>query len=258
MHAQGGSHGSVEMGRPAEHAYASTLGHGPSPPLSGASSPSPLLIPAANAKRSTAGRRRHAIVRLICSPFAAVFTTACTRASATPNDNQATKRPSLEDLLRMEAPSNLDLKHPDEPDMADPFDDSSWKESAIVVFDFGEGDDTSGAEDEAPPLAISRDQHATVPRNEQQTVIVRADEFDPVGGPVAGPGTGAAVLMNVERRVLVLAALRARSRALKGSYGRLAGRHAGGVADKAELFYDRPIPLGRRCRVQHLEETPYF
>jgi hypothetical protein len=62
----------------------------------------------------------------------------------------------------------------------------------------------------------------------------------------------------VERLVLVLGALRARSRALKGSYGRLAGRQSGGDVDKAELFYDRPIPLGRRCRVQHLEETPYF
>uniref|UniRef100_A0ACD6AHG5 Uncharacterized protein n=1 Tax=Avena sativa TaxID=4498 RepID=A0ACD6AHG5_AVESA len=203
------------MGRP-EHAYASTIGHGeamsspfgPSPPLSGASSPSPLLIPV-NAKRISAGRRRHAIFRLICSPFAAVFTTACTRVSAAPNDNQATKRPSLEDLLRMEAPSDQDPKHPVEPDMADLFDDSSWKESAIAVFDFGEGDDTSGTEDEAPPPAISRDQHAAVPGNEQQTATVPADELDLVGVPVAGPGAGAAVpsptvLMNVERLVLLL------------------------------------------------------
>uniref|UniRef100_A0ACD5ZYC5 Uncharacterized protein n=1 Tax=Avena sativa TaxID=4498 RepID=A0ACD5ZYC5_AVESA len=162
----------------------------------------------------------------------------------------------------MEEPSDQDPKHPVEPDMADLFDDSSWKESAIAVFDFGEGDDTSGTEDEAPPPAISRDQHAAVPGNEQQTATVPADELDLVGVPVAGPGSGAAVpsptvLMNVERLVLLLPALRARSRALKGSYGRLAGRHEGGAPDKAELFYDRPIPLGRRCRVQHLEETPY-
>jgi hypothetical protein len=168
----------------------------------------------------------------------------------------------------MDAPSNLDLKQPSEPDMADPFDDSSWKDSAIVVFDFGEDDDTSRAEDkdqeeEAPPFAITKDQHGAVPGYEQQMVIVPAEEFDH-GGPVAGIGAAGAavpaptVLMNLERLVLVLAALRARSRALKGSYGRLAGRHPGVDADKAEMFYDRPIPLGRRCRLQHLEETPYF
>lgn len=257
------------MGRP-EHADSSVLNYGgdtspfgPSPPLSGASSPSPLLLPA-NAKRSSAGRRGRVIVRLICSPFAAVFRTASPRASATANENQAPKRPSLEDLLRMEASSNLDPKQPNEADMADQFDDSSWKESAIVVFQFGEDDDTSREEDEGevPPLAISKDQHAAIPGDEQQTAIVPAEKFG-LGGPVVGLGAGAAVLsptvpINVEKLVIVLAALRARSRALKGSYGRLAGRHAGGAADKAELFYDRPIPLGRRCRVKHLEETPYF
>ena len=265
------SHGSIDMGRP-EHADSSLLSYGehpspfgPSPPLSAASSPSPLLLPA-NAKRSSAGRRRHAIVRLICSPFAAVFKPACARAaSASADDNQAMRRPSLEDLLRMEASSNLDPKQPNEPDMDDKFDGStSWNESAIVVFDFVEDDDTNrneGEEDETevPPLAISKDEHAAIHGNEHQTAIVPAEEFG-LGGPVAGFGAGAAmmsptVLMNVERLVLVLAA---RSRALKGSYGRLAGRQASGAADKAEFFYDRPIPLGRRCRVKHLEETPYF
>ncbi|CAM0877817.1 unnamed protein product [Alopecurus aequalis] len=235
------------MGRP-EHSHGEDrLPFSPSPPLS---SPSPLLLPG-NAKK---GGRRHAIARLIRSPFAAVFRTAASaRASATPKDNQvATKRPSLEDLLRMEAPSNLD---PEQPNEADKADDPGWKQSAIVVFEFGEDGNTSRTEDEeeeeakVPPLAI--------PGNEKQTAILPAEEFG-LGHPAAGLGAGApTVLMNVERLVLVLAA---RSRALKGSYGRVAGRQAGGAAaDKAEsLFYDRPIPLGRRCRVKHLQETPYF
>jgi len=40
----------------------------------------------------------------------------------------------------------------------------------------------------------------------------------------------------------------------KGPNGKVAA--AGGRAP-GELFYYRPIPMGRRCRVQHLEESPY-
>ncbi|KAM3207487.1 hypothetical protein ACQJBY_062629 [Aegilops geniculata] len=255
------------MGRPEHGGAASPFGFGPSPALSGASSPSPLL-PVSNAtKMRSAGKRRHAVVRLICSPFAAVFGTACSAGAAANDVDRATRRPSLEELLRMEASSSdlLDAKQPHEPaEMVDPYDDDdddgSWKQSAIVVFDLSEGGDKNrrieGEKDKAP-LAVSEDQHGaiTCPGDEKET----AEELD------AGAGGGGAMLspkalVNVERLVVVLASLGARSRALKGSYGRLAaGRRVGGAGDgKAELFYDRPIPLGRRCRVQHLEESPYL
>ncbi|KAM3195415.1 hypothetical protein ACQJBY_071501 [Aegilops geniculata] len=270
------------MGRPEHDGAASPFGFGPSPPLSGESSPSPFgfgpspplsgesspspLLPAPNAAKTRfGGRRRHAVVRLICSPFAAVFGTACSAGAAANDVDRATRRPSLEELLRMEASSSdpLDVKQPHDPaELADPYDDDgSWKRSAIVVFDLGKDSNKSRPiiedENDEAPLAVSEDQHGaiTCPGDVKEP----AEELD------AGAGGGGAMLspkalVNVERLVVVLASLGARSRALKGSYGRLAAgrRVGGGGGDKAELFYDRPIPLGRRCRVQHLEESPYL
>ncbi|XP_037460447.1 uncharacterized protein LOC119331396 [Triticum dicoccoides] len=250
------------MGRPEHDGAASPFGFGPSPPLSGASSPSPLLPAPNHAKARFAGRRRHAVVRLICSPFAAVFGTACSAGAAANDVDRATRRPSLEELLRMEASSSdlLDVKQPNEPaEMVDPYDDDddgSWKKSAIVVFDLSEGGDKNRRiedENDEAPLAVSEDQHGamTCPGDVKEP----AEELD-AGGAMMSPKA----LVNVGRLVVVLSSLGARSRALKGSYGRLAaGRRVGGANDgKAELFYDRPIPLGRRCRVQHLEESPYL
>ncbi|KAE8798165.1 hypothetical protein D1007_26642 [Hordeum vulgare] len=247
------------MGRPEHDGAASPFGFGTSPPLSAASSPWPLLPAPNHAKTRSAGRRRHAVVRLICSPFVAVFGTACSAGAAAHDVDQATRRPSLEELLRMEASSSdlVDLERPKEPaEMVDAYDDDdddySWKESAIVVFDLSEGGDKSRRDKDEAPLAVSEDQHGAI------NVKEPAQELD------AGAGGGAMLspkaLVNVEKLVVVLASLGARSRALKGSYGRLAaGRRVGGADDgKAELFYDRPIPLGRRCRVQHLHESPYL
>lgn len=258
MGVSGDSHG-VEMGglqlssNVIEDNESASL-FGPSP-LS-VSSPSRLL-PANAERRPTT--RRHVIRRLICSPFTALLRTTSARASAC--DHQASnvkageaRRPSLEELLRMESSSNPELKA--EPGMA-PYD--SWKESAIVVFDFAEND-MSRAEEAVAPLAISKDQNV-VPDDEQRTAILPV-EFDVGQSAALGGGDvlSLTLRMNVNRFLLILAALRERSRRhvgrSKGSYWRLAGRRA---TDKAELlFYHRPIPLGRRCRVQHLEESPYM
>ncbi|KAF7106680.1 hypothetical protein CFC21_107398 [Triticum aestivum] len=252
------------MGRPEHDGAASPFGFGTSPPLSGASSPSPLLPAPNHGTTRFGGRRRNAVVRLICSPFAAVFGTACSAGAAAHDVDRATRRPSLEELLRMEASSSdlLDVKQPKEPaEMVDTYDDDddedSWKQSAIVVFDLGKDGDKSRPiiDDEKidAPLAVSEDPHGAI--------TCPGDEKEPEEELDAGGGGGAMLspkaLVNVERLVVVLASLGARSRALKGSYGRLA---AGRRVDdgKAELFYDRPIPLGRRCRVQHLEESPYL
>ncbi|EEE53163.1 hypothetical protein OsJ_35995 [Oryza sativa Japonica Group] len=124
--------------------------------------------------------------------------------------------------------------------------------------------------------------HMASPKNssmesELQVVLAGYPE-NSHGGVIAGrppeslDGGGGAVVVRAQTVrvkvnrlvVLVPSALRARSRAAKmvdaaalpakrGSYWRIAGRGRGG--DKSELFYQRPIPLGRRCRVQHLEEV---
>ncbi|KQJ98379.1 uncharacterized protein LOC100834325 [Brachypodium distachyon] len=281
------------MGRLQEH-FSSNAGDtspflGPSPPLFGcdSSSPSPLLLPAPpGGKRGFGGRRssRHVIVKLICSPFAAVFRTTCSpRAHSIGDDDDLTsgagdeqegqaarRRPRLEELLKMESassdPEEL-IKKPTELVPADM--DDSWKESAIVVFEaFGdEKDDTSrttGEEEEEEEEEDDQLEYALPPG--RQMAIVR-----PAGLGVSQTAVGGgAALMNVKRLVLLLEAMRARSMALKvkagssSSYWRLSGPGpgpGGRAADKKAdqlLFYDRPIPLGRRCRVQHLQETsPY-
>ncbi|KAF0888517.1 hypothetical protein E2562_014737 [Oryza meyeriana var. granulata] len=212
--------------------------------LSGNSSPS-LLHPAMS--------KRQAILKLIWSPITAVFRTKHCAATASNlivvkaggeitgsghDDAIVTKkaRSSLEDLLKIEASSNPDTKAADEP------------------------------EPHMAPLKSSSKE------SELQIVVALPENSTAAGRPPASLGGGAVLLgartvrVKVNRLVvLVPAALRARSRAARtidaalptkrgGSYWRIAGR--GGAGDKSEHFYQRPIPLGRRCRVQHLE-GPY-
>ncbi|XP_062232494.1 uncharacterized protein LOC133929727 [Phragmites australis] len=238
-------------------------------PLSAASSPSPLLHGKAMRRPTT---RRHVVIRFIRSPFTAIFRMTCARANTSdeqPSNNKAgevrgeARRPSLEELLRMEASSSRP-EHKSPQDTA-PYEVSCcWKENAIVAFGFTDNAHMScTGEEEQEPLFLSKNNHV-VSKDEQQTAIVPV-ELD-VGRQVVPGGSAAmpspTVKIHVKRLVVVFASLWAFLRALsidiapsKGPYSELAGSRAAG---KVELFYQRPIPMGRRCRVQHLEESPYM
>uniref|UniRef100_A0A0D9XZ27 Uncharacterized protein n=1 Tax=Leersia perrieri TaxID=77586 RepID=A0A0D9XZ27_9ORYZ len=193
--------------------------------------------------------KKQAILKSIWSPFTAVFRTKF--SPATPSnlvvlkssgeitgdshdDAIVTKksRSSLEDLLKIEASTNP----PEE-------NNSSSEESALqLVVSFPNNGSTIACCPPPPPAAAGG------------------------GGAVVVRPTMRTVRVN-RLVVLVPAALRARSRAGKtmdagmqtkrgGSYWRIGGRGGAG-GERSELFYQRPIPLGRRCRVQHLEEGAY-
>uniref|UniRef100_A0A0E0MM43 Uncharacterized protein n=1 Tax=Oryza punctata TaxID=4537 RepID=A0A0E0MM43_ORYPU len=204
--------------------------------------------------------KRQAILKTIWSPLTAVFRTKnC--AATTSNlvvanaggeitgggceDAIVTRkaRSSLEDLLKIEASRNPpETKAADEPQpgMATPaINLSKESELQIVMASFPENG--GGIIAGRPPASLSGG----------GAVVVRAPT----------------VRVKVNRLVVVVpAALRARSVAAKmvdmaalptkrSSYWRITGHRAGAGSDKSELFYQRPIPLGRRCRVQHLEEV---
>lgn len=206
--------------------------------------------------------KRQAILKTIWSPLAAVLRpkncAATSRnlivvnaggeiiAGGGREDATVTRksRSSLEDLLKIEAstnpPETKAAAEPQPADMATPAINLSKESELQIVL-------------------------AGIPKNGHGGVIAGRPP------PSLGGGGGAVVVraptvrVKVNRLVvLVPSALRARSRAAKmvdaaalpakrGSYWRIAGRGRGG--DKSELFYQRPIPLGRRCRVQHLEEV---
>lgn len=204
--------------------------------------------------------KRQAILKTIWSPLTAVFRTKNCAATSSNlvvvnaggeiiagggrEDAIVTRksRSSLEDLLKIESSSNPGTMAADEPlpdHMASPKNSSMESELQVVLAGFpenGHGGVIAGR----PPASLDGGGGAVVVR--AQTVRVKVNRLV----------------------VLVPSALRARSRAAKmvdaaalpakrGSYWRIAGRGRGG--DKSELFYQRPIPLGRRCRVQHLEEV---
>ncbi|KAL6883277.1 hypothetical protein ACP4OV_010691 [Aristida adscensionis] len=263
-----------------------------SPLPAAGSSPSPLHVHGVEAKkRAPSATRRRIVVRSICSPIAAIFRMTCVRAvGSSANDqlpssektceverggDQARRRPSLEELLRREAAA-----------AACEVSSGKVEESAVVVLGFAAGDSVMSCtkdeeeeeeeeEEEARLAAVSKNRHA-VSGQQKQTAVVVPVELD-LQRPVAAldvddddddgrAGLSRTVQARFERVVLVLASLRAGSRAPRigagPSKGRLywklaaGGSRAGG--GKAELFYHRPISMGRRCRVQHLEESPYM
>ncbi|KAJ1255028.1 hypothetical protein BS78_03G119200 [Paspalum vaginatum] len=188
--------------------------------------------------KAAATRPERAVTGFMCSPFAAIFRT-CARASAIstsdeqqPSSNGAAgaerrprrgarRRPSLEQLLRMEAPPPPSLS-PARP---------AWR---------GKGPSPALVKEEEEPFSYI----IVAPDEEEHAAAVpAAAELEPAGGRQS----------NAKRLVVVVfASLRACSRPPRINSG-AASRAPG----KAELFYYRPIPMGRRCRVQHLEESPY-
>ncbi|KAL6643214.1 hypothetical protein ACP70R_021395 [Stipagrostis hirtigluma subsp. patula] len=264
------------------------------PPLSAGSAPSPapLLHGKEATERMPPATRRHAVMRSICSPVAAVFRRmTCVHAAGSGDDDDRrgndetcrsergearTRRPSLEELLRMEAPASRPEHESSPPDESPAYEAPCGEaESAVVVFGFA-GDNLSCAmeeegdeeEEDEMPLAVSENRHVVSDEEQlQATAAIVPVELDLQRRPVA-PDDGRAglsrtVQMRVQRVVLILASVRrTRSRALRGDagaskalYRKLAAGSRG--AGKAELFYHRPISMGRRCRVQHLEDSPY-
>ncbi|CAL4964186.1 unnamed protein product [Urochloa decumbens] len=217
---------------------------------------------------------RNAVMRCIRSPLAAVLwmTSTCKRAddAISPSDNkqpiskntvatgaavaerrrEAARRTSLEQLLRMEgappppspSPSRPDRKSKPAADTTAP----SHKVSSTCAVAVKE------KRKREPPLSPYNKIHSST------VAVVSGDERRHAAAAVPDAvkldADGGGRRTNAERLVVVLASLRACSRSPgmpKGSNGKVA------AAGKAELFYYRPIPMGRRCRVQHLEESPY-
>ncbi|RLM91286.1 uncharacterized protein C2845_PM08G09870 [Panicum miliaceum] len=228
-------------------------------PVSGGVSPPPLPGKAMR-------RPRHAVMSLIRSPFAAVLRmTTCGRdAAISTGDEQpsnggdtagverrrgARRRPSLEQLLRMEAAP----PPPPRPDR------TSEQHTTAPSHDVVTTCTTVQQKRAQAPLSPSKGHH---------TVVVVSDDDDDerhaAAVPAVKPDAAGRRPTNAKRLVVVFASLRQCSRASgisvampsKDPNGKVAA--AGGRAPgKAELFYYRPIPMGRRCRVQHLEESPY-
>jgi hypothetical protein len=232
----------------------------------------------ATTRPATTTTRSHDVKRFLCSPFAAVFRAmSCARDAAVrtcdeqqPGSNNGTgggvvaerrreaarrRRPSLEQLLRMEArappPASARPDHqqrklvvgkPREAAAAAPYEVIS---SCAAV---------KGNKEQEPLFPSAPQSHFVAAVSDdgerrRRTTIVPVKLEAGAGGP--GRQT------NAKRLVVVFASLRACSRAPRINDGKVAA--AGRAPGKAELFYYyyRPIPMGRRCRVQHLEESPY-
>lgn len=216
---------------------------------------------------TTTADRSHDVKRFICSPFAAVFRTmSCARdAAVSVSDQQPTngtagagverrrreamkKRPSLEQLLRMEAtpPPAAASARPDQrkggkPRQAPPPSYDQVISSRAVKVKHQKRQEPLPSPEGPFMAAVSGDDDG---ERRTATVPVKLE---------AGSGRH----MNAKRLVVVLESLRACSRAPRiNDEGKVAAGRAPGPG-KAELFYHRPIPMGRRCRVQHLEESPY-
>ncbi|KAK3157319.1 hypothetical protein QOZ80_2AG0119280 [Eleusine coracana subsp. coracana] len=225
-------------------------------PLSAGSSPSPLLLGKATKKTRTA--RRNVVVRFICTPFTPFFRMKCARASSSNDRTEVergeARRPSLEDLLRMEV---LSLSCPENEESPHDTVSCCLNEHAIVVFGIT-SDPKSTMDEDQEPLSRSKRHGAVITDDERQTAIVSVNVVD-LGlkvAPSAGGSSTASPSVPISASLprAILQALRIEMGRTKGRYRKLAGSRG---AVKAELFYQRPIPLGRRCRVQHLEESPY-
>ncbi|CAO2180271.1 unnamed protein product [Urochloa humidicola] len=237
------------------------LAAGVSPPRRPPPSPSPPL----HGKQAT----RNAVMRCIRSPLAAVLrmTSTCKRTddAISPSDKRPTKntaarkaaverrrreptgrRTSLEQLLRMEAaPPSRRPDHKSKPALTSELLSTTC--AAAVK-------EKRAHEPPLSPYKIHSTVAAVVSNDERQHATVAVpDDAVKLDAAAGGRRTSA------ERLVVVLASLRACSRSPgrmpKGPNGKVAA--AGRAPGKAELFYYRPIPMGRRCRVQHLEESPY-
>ncbi|CAL4950462.1 unnamed protein product [Urochloa decumbens] len=225
--------------------------------------PPPSPPPPLHGKQAT---RNAVIMRCIRSPFAAVLRMTSTCKSAddaiSPSDNkqpskntaagaavaerrrEATRRrTSLEQLLMMEgAPPPSPSRRPDRKSKPADTTAPSHKVSTCAATE------EKRTREPVSPYKIHSSTVAVVSDDERRhaAAVPDAVKLDAAGG--GGRRT------NAERLVVVLASLRACSRSPgmpKCSNGKVA------AAGKAELFYYRPIPMGRRCRVQHLEESPY-
>ncbi|RCV23909.1 hypothetical protein SETIT_5G042700v2 [Setaria italica] len=201
---------------------------------------------------------RHAVMRLICSPFAAVLRmTTCadtdaispsveqpskkTAAGAVVERREARRRPSLEQLIRMET-APLPLPPPSRPGRRRKPDTTS----------------------EVSIRTTAKEKHAQELFSPPKSLVVSVSDDERRAAAVPAVKSDADDRRtNAKRLVVVFESLRACSRApgiglgmpTKGLSRKVAG--AGCAPGKAELFYCRPIPMGRRCRVQHLEESPY-
>lgn len=218
--------------------------------LSAGSSPLPLLRKAAK----TLTPRRHIAARFVCAPFTAVFCMKCARATSSDdvaiNDKagsgmelgQARRRPRLEELLRMEEASTTSsyMEHKTQDTVSCCLRD----EHTIVVFGI--------ASDPRISCTTQHRQDQTLPelKNHGATAIVPID-VDLGSSATASP----AVPISASLPWAFWQALRLDMGRAKRRYGKLAGNRD---PVKAELFYQRPILLGRRCRVQHLDESPYL
>jgi hypothetical protein len=225
----------------------------------------PAGAAAAAAATTTTTTRSHDVKRFICSPFAAVFRAmSCARDSAVSTcDGQRSsnatagvaerlrearkRRPSLEQLLRMEAPPPASARRPDHHRKLGKPREAVAPYEVII---------SSGA-------VKGKEQEPLFPSPQSRFVAAVSDDADdaerrrrttivPVKLEPGGPGRRQT---NAKRLVVVFASLRACSWAPRINDGKVAAGRAPG--NKADLFYYRPIPMGRRCRVQHLEESPY-
>ncbi|KAF8724224.1 hypothetical protein HU200_021245 [Digitaria exilis] len=202
----------------------------------------------------------HAVMRLIRSPFAAVFRmTTRGRPTATTSDArpppEARRRPSLEQLLTLEQaapPSPQPSRHPHRKSIpaADTVKEekrahreplcpskTTTRSTAVAV---GGGD---GERRRAVPV-VKLDACGRRAMSAKKLVVVLES--------LRAPCSGDAAVSVVGRTVMAKA---------KGPNGKVASAAGAGRSPGAgkttELFYSRPIPMGRRCRVQHLEESPY-
>jgi hypothetical protein len=218
-------------------------------PLSAGSSASPLLLGKAPAKTMPTARM-HVIVRFICAPFPNVFSMKCARASSSDdeliNSDKAgmkrggeARRPSLQELIRMEEASPSYSGHKSIPqDMAV---SCCLKEHAIVVLGLSDDSTSISCALKEEPLSISKSPGTG--DEERHMAIVPASPTVPIS---ASPRRRA-LLQALTLRLDIIGRTKGRYRKLDGSC----------AVSKPELFYQRPIPMGRRCRVQHLEESPY-
>ncbi|CAO2192925.1 unnamed protein product [Urochloa humidicola] len=227
--------------------------------------PPPSPSPPLRGKATT----RNAVMRCIRSPIAAVLRMTSTCKSAddaiSPSDKQPSKntatgavtaerrrreattsRTSLEQLLKMEA-APPPSRRPDRKSKPAP--------PSVLVSTCAAAVKEKRANDQPlSPYKTHSTVTAVVSDDERRHAAVAVpDDAVKLDAAVGGRRTSA------ERLVVVLASLRACSRSPgrmpKGPNGKVAA--AGRAPGKAELFYYRPIPMGRRCRVQHLEESPY-
>lgn len=236
----------------------------------GVSHPPPL-----HGKATTRTPPGHAFTRLIRSPFAAVLrmtTCADSTDAISPSVEQpktskktaagavvverrreAKRRPSLEQLIRMETTAPP-LTPPRPSRKSKPDTTTSGVATRTTVKEKRRAHEPS-----PPPKGKSH-----------HTVAVVSDDGRRHGAAAAAVKSNAAgdrQAASAKKLVVVLESLRACSRAPGVAVGmpttkglnRKKVSAAGGCVPggKAELFYYRPIPMGRRCRVQHLEETPY-